>query len=158
MGKSNNRIGKFASVPNEFPKLAEAMICEFMAQGLDRGEAQKRVIQALVDTFNSVIAPDPERQDVREFVVIIAHNSKRDPKIKLTHSSWLESDRATDVARAYGIAVAFAQYWGTRLIQDHVNKDDHQRAFTDFFRNVEVHVQQFREHERQEKLGGDKDA
>ena len=153
MGK--NRISKFAVVPNEFPKLADAMIYELMKHGIEKPEAQKRVLQALVDALNSVIAPDSDRVDVKEFAVIIAHNSASDPKIKLTHSCWLESDRATDIARAYGIVGALAQYWGTRLIQNHVNKDDRQRAASDFFRNIEMHVQQFREHERQEKLGGE---
>jgi hypothetical protein len=152
---SRNRISKFAVVPNEFPKLAAAMIVELMKHGIEKSEAQKRVIQALIDALNSVVSPDPNRADVNEFVVVVAHNSDKDPKIKLTHSCWMESDRATDHAKAYGIIGAFAQYQGTRLIQDHVNKDDHQRAFTDFFRNIEAHIQQLREHERQEKLGGE---
>jgi hypothetical protein len=149
---NKNRISRFADVPNEFPKLADAMVYKLTKHGISTEDAKKRVMQALIEAFNYMVAGDQEA--VNEFAVVIAHNTHKDPKIKLTHTSGLKSDTATDHAKAYGIISAFAQYWGTHLIGDHVNKDDHYRAFSDFYRNIEVHVQQLREHERQEKLGG----
>jgi hypothetical protein len=154
---SSNRISKFASAPDELPRVANEMIERLVASGADQMEARKHVMQALIGTFNSLVfsdVPDQNKDGANEFIVLIGHNTLLDPKIKIAHSCWLKSDRATDNARAYGILCAFAQYWGTRLIAQHVNKDDYQRAFTDFYRNIEAHVQQLREHERQEKLGG----
>lgn len=155
---SSNRISKFASVPNELPReKANEMIKKLVANGADQMEARKSVMQALIEAFVSLIysdVPGQNKDKVNEFAVLIGHNTLLDPKIKIAHSCWLKSDRATDSARAYGILCAFAQYWGTRLIAQNVNKDDYQRAFTDFYRNIEAHVQQLREHERQEKLGG----
>jgi hypothetical protein len=153
---NGNRISKFADVPNELPSIASSMLYELTKRGVDLEEARKRVMQALVETFNSVVSGVPTKaSDVKEFVVVVAYNTPSDPKIVLSHSCWIETNRATDVAKAYGIASAFAQYWGTKLIGEHVNKDDLQRAFTDFYQNIEVHIQQLREHERQEKLGNE---
>lgn len=152
---NGNRISKFTEVPNELPALANSMYYELTKHGVGSDDARKRVVQALIETLNSMISGGVKPAEVKEFVVVTAFNTPSDPKIILSHSGWLASNRATDIAKAYGIVSAFAQYWGTTLIAKHVNKDDHQRAFTDFYRNIEAHVQQLRENERQEKLGGE---
>jgi len=146
MSASGNRISRFSDVPNELPRLADSMVYELTKHGLTTEEAKKRVMQALIETCNGMIAGDKDA--VSDFVVVILHNTAKDPKVKMTHTCGLGSSAATDHARAYGIIAAFAQYWGTRLIANHVNKDDHQRAFTEFYRSMEIHVQQLRELER----------
>ncbi len=153
MATEINRISKFANVPNDFPRLAEAMLYEFQKHGIPTEEAQRRVLGAMVDAFNAIIAPDPNRESAKEFVIVISHNTAKDPLVRFTHTCGIASNRATDHAAAYGFISALCQYWATKLITEHVNKADQERAFTDFYQHIQLHVDQFREHERQEKLG-----
>jgi hypothetical protein len=143
---------------NAFVENALMMMDSLKQQGEGEMEARKKVLQQLLSAFSCLLATEGEKpQDVHEFIAVLAATTRDDPKVKFTHTAWISNDKASDLAQGYGMVAAFGQYWATSVLAKHVHPDDSERAFTDLYKMMEAHINQLREHERQQAMGGDEE-